>query len=153
MATQLSKQLAPDYRRYPIDDHGKLRFQYGSVDALAVAYAQNDQIDMFRLPPGRLRILPWLCRYSTSAWGAARTLSFGNRAYSTRPPDQTLEPELGTTFLSAVDVSGATNAVAFGTTLKFDMYSRTEITLFATIGGGTMPIAGTLGILLAYLYE
>lgn len=153
MATSLSKQLAPDYRRYPIDDHGKLRFQYGSVDALTVALNIADQIDIVRLPPGRIRVLPWLSRISTSAWGAARTLSFGNRAYSTRPPDQTLEPELGTTFLNALDVSAAVNAAAFGTTLKFDMYSRTEITLFATIAGGTMPVGATLAIMLAYIYE
>jgi hypothetical protein len=154
MATYLSKQLTVDYRRYPIDDHGKLRFQYGSVDALASAYASADQIDLIRMPPGRVRILPWLSRYWSSAWGASRTLSLGNRAYSSRPSAQAVqEAELGTTFLNAVDVSAAVNAVAFGTSKKFDIYSVTEWTIFATIGGGTMPAGATLDIELAYLYE
>lgn len=153
MATSYSAQMTEGFRKYPIDDHGKLRFQRGNVAALAVALASADQIEMFRLPPGRIRILPWLCRISTSAWGSSRTLSLGHRAYPTRPPGETLEAEAGTAFLNALDVSSAVAAAAFGTTMKYDIYSRTEVSVFATIGGGTMPVAATLDIMMAYLYE
>ncbi len=153
MATQTSVQLADDYRAYPVDDHGKLRFQYGSVAALAVAYAQNDTIDLFKLPPGRKRVLPWLSRITTTAYGSSRTLSIGHRAYRSRPPGNTDEAENATAFVSAMDVSGAVNAAAFSTVMKYDMYSVNEVTVFATIGGGTMPISATLQVALAYLYE
>jgi len=153
MATFLSAQLVEGYRKYPIDDHGKVRFQYGNVAALAVAQAQNDQVELFKLPPGRIRVLPWLSRISTSAWGASRTFSLGHRTYPTRPPGETMEAEAATAFLNALDVSAAVNAAAFGTTMKYDIYSRTEVTIFGTIGGGTMPIGATLAVMMAYLYE
>jgi hypothetical protein len=153
MATQLSVQLTEGFRRYPIDDHGKLRFQYANVPALAVAYAANDQIELFKLPPGRVRILPHLSRISTSAWGASRTIDIGHRAYSKNPPDADLEAEDGDAFIDGMDVSAAVNAAVWSTALKFDMYSRTETVVFATILGGTMPVAGTLAVLCAYLYE
>lgn len=153
MATKLSVQMAEDYRKFPIDDHGKVRMQYGSVAALTVAYAANDQIELFKLPPGRKRILPCLSRVSCSAFGAARTLDLGYRAYSTRPSDTADEVEDGDAFIDGMDVSAALNAAAMSTVLKYDMYSRTEVTVFATILGGTMPIGATLQILMAYLYE
>lgn len=153
MATQTSVQLADDYRAYPVDDHGKLRFQYGSVAALAVAYAANDTIDLFKLPPGRKRVLPWLSRITTTAYGSSRTLSIGHRAYRSRPPGNTDEAENATAFVSAMDVSGAVSAAAFSTVMKYDMYSVNEITIFATIAGGTMPVAATLQVMMAYLYE
>lgn len=155
MAVQQSTQRAEGYRKYPIDDHGKLRYQYGSVLVPASgAYAQNDQIELFKLPPGRKRILPNLSRVSTSAWGAGRTLDLGHRTYGTRGDyAEPMEAEDGDAFIDGMDVSAAVNAAAFSTVLKFDMFSREEVTIFATILGGTMPVAGTLQVLMAYLYE
>lgn len=153
MANSYSVQLTDGYRKFPIDDHGKLRFQYGSVAALTVALPAADTIDLFRLPPGRVRVLLNLSRYSTSAFGAARLLSIGHRAYSTRPPDIAAEVENATAFLNGADVSAAVAAGVMSTTLKYDLYSRTEVTVFATIAGGTMPIGATLQVLMAYLYE
>ena len=154
MATQLGDQLVEGYRRYPIEDHGKLRYQYFSVAALAVAYAQNDQIELFKLPPGRKRILPNACRLWTSAWGASRTFSLGHRAYMKNPSPGALEAEAATAFINALDVSSAVNAAAWSSTVpKFDIYSLQEVTCFATIGGGTMPVAATLSGYCAYIYE
>lgn len=154
MATILAAQLAEDYRKYPIDDHGKLRYQYFSVPALTVALAANDQIDLCDLPPGRVRILPFLSRISTSAFGAGRTLDLGHRAYNARPVG-TIDPEAedGDALIDGLDVSAAVNAAAFSTSLKFDMYSVQEKRIFATVLGGTMPIGATLAGMLAYLYE
>lgn len=146
-------QLAEGYRRYPIDDHGKVRFQYFKVSALGVALAQNGTIGLCWLPPGRKRVLPHLSRVSTSAFGAARTLSIGHDAYMKRPPGETVEALNASAFVNALDVSGAVSAVAMAAALKYDMYSLDEVLVFATVGGGTMPVAATLEGYLAYLYE
>lgn len=153
MATYLSDQLTEGFRRYPVADHGKFRIQYFSVSALAVAYASGDQIDLFKLPPGRKRILLNASRITTSAWGASRTLSLGTRAYSSRPPDNAQEAEAGTVFLNALDVSSAVAAAAWSTLLKYDLYSLAEIGVFATIGGGTMPIGASLSGYCTYISE
>lgn len=154
MATYKSEQLTDGFRKYPIDDHGKLRTQHFRIPALTVAYAQNDQVDLFKIPPGRIRHLPWLSRIWSSAWGASRTIDIGYRAYSVRPPDVAQEVEDGDAFIDGLDVSSAVNNTVWGATPpKYDMYSRTEVTVFLTILGGTMPIGGTLEGFFAYLYE
>lgn len=156
MPTFPSDQLAEGARRTPIDDHGKLRFAYFSVAPLTVAYAAGDQIDLCRLPSGRKRIILPESRFRTSAFGAARTLSIGHRAYLTRPAGETgaIDPELGTAFVNAVSVATALTPTPFSTTaLKYDIYSLDEVTIFATIAGGTMPVGATLDGLIAYVYE
>lgn len=147
-------QLQEGYRRYPIDDHGKLRFQYASFVA-ASALAQNDTIGLFWLPPGRKRVLPHLSRVATSAFGSGRTLDVGHGAYLKRPPGNSLEVEDVDAFVDGLDVSAQVTAGTFNgvTGLKFDMYSLDETLVFATVLGGTMPQNATLEILLAYLYE
>lgn len=154
MAEQLSTQMAEGYRKYPIDDHGKLRFMYSSVVVPAAgAYAANDTIILGRLPPGRKRILPTLSRISTSAWGAARTLDIGHKKYVKSNTPYTEEADDVDAFLDGLDVSAAVNAAVLAATIKFDMFSTTEVTVYATILGGTMPVAATLQLLLAYIYE
>lgn len=151
-------QLQAGFRKYPIDDHGKLRFQAGKVSALTEAVAQNGTIGACWLPPGRKRIIPHLSRITTSAFGAARTLSMGHDAYNKRPSGQgstaeTVEAANPTALINAMDVSAAVNAAVFSTVLTYDMFSIEEQLLFFTVGGGTMPIGATLQFLLAYLYE
>lgn len=145
-------QLAEDYRKYPIDDHGKLRFQYANVVASG-ALAQNGTIGLFWLPPGRKRILPHLSRITTSAFGASRTLDVGHDAYMKRPAGNDAEAADPDAFIDGLDVSSAVTAGIVGTALKFDMYSMDEVLVYATVLGGTMPDGATLQLLLAYLYE
>lgn len=157
MAINYSTQLTEGARRYPIDDHGKLRMQHFDVPALTVAYAANDTIELCRMPPGRLRILPWLSRWRSSAFGGGRTIDLGHRAYLIRPPTGeagNYEAEDVDAFIDGLDVSGAVALSAWSATVqKFDVYSRTEWVLFATILGGTMPIGAELHGSVAYLYE
>lgn len=153
MATFPSDQMVDGYRAYPIDDHGKVRMQYFSISALTAAYAANDQVNLFMLPPGRKRLLPNHSRISCSAFGAGRTIDIGHRTYMKRPPDNDLEPEDGDAFIDGMDVSAQLNASVWSTVLKFDMYSLDEIQVFMTILGGTMPIGATMQGVLAYLYE
>lgn len=146
-----SAQIAEDYRKYPIDDHGKLRYAYAKVTADG-ALAADGTMALFYLPPGRKRILPHLSRISTSAFGASRTLDIGHAEYSKATPSTT-EAEDEDAFLDGLDVSSAVAANVLGTDLKFDMYSTDEVLVFGTVKGGTMPDAGTVEVLLAYLYE
>ena len=148
-------ELRETHRRLPVDDHGKLRMNYFSVPALASALADGSTIGLAWLPPGRKRILPNLSRISTSAFGAGRTLDIGHGAYLDRPAGLSTSDadEDDDAFVAALDVSGAVAATAFGTGIKFDMYSMAEVLLFATINGGTMPTGATLEGYIAYLYE
>lgn len=156
MAVQLADQMKEDYRRYPIDDHGKLRMQYfsiGVITPLAVAIPANDMVKLFTLPPGRKRLLPGLSRISTSALGSGRTIDIGHGEYMRRPPDNDLELADYDAFIDGMDVSAQVSGAAWSTALKFDMYSMAEVDVYLTILGGTIPVAGTIAGYLAYLYE
>lgn len=155
MATFNSIQMADGYRKRPVEDHGKLRYQYFDTGVLTVAYAQNDQIELCKLPPGFKRVLPCLSRFTCTLFGAGRTLNIGHRAYMKRPSDNsdTNEAENASAFVAALDVSAALNAVAWSTVLKYDIYSLQENVIFATVLGGTMPIGARAQGLMAYLYE
>lgn len=159
MALQKSDQFQDGYRKYPVDDHGKYRIQYfsvGVITPIVTPFASGDQIDLFKLPPGRKRLLPHASRIKFSAFGAARTLSLGHRAYNKRPAGQSgdVEVENATVFINAKDVSAAlTTPGAWSDMLKYDMYSLDEAFVFATLGGGTMPAGATLEGYLAYIYE
>lgn len=147
-------ELAEDYRKYPITDHGKVRFQFFTLPAVAVAGDINTTIDLCDLPPGRVRILPNASRISTSAWGASRTLSIGHLLYDSRDAGQN-SPEAAnpTALVNAMDVSSAVNAAAFSTTLKYDIYSKAGVRIQGKVAGGTIPVGATLSGYIAYLYE
>lgn len=153
MATHLSDQLAADFRRYPIDDHGKLRMQYFSISALTVAYAADDMVKLFSLPSGRKRLLPGLSRITTSAFGSGRTIDIGHDAYMRRPPDNDEELADLDAFIDGMDVASAVNGAAWSTALKFDLYSMAEVDVYMTILGGTMPIGASASGYLTYVYE
>lgn len=150
-----SVQMVDGYRKRPVEDHGKLRYQYFDTGTLTAAYAANDQVDLCELPSGFKRIVPCLSRITSSALGAARTINLGHRAYMKRPSDNTdtTEAENGTAFIAGMDVSAAVNAAAWSTVLKYDTYSLQEIGIYMTILGGTMPIGARIEGFLAYLYE
>lgn len=149
----IAAELAEDYRKYPISDHGKLRFVYGKVTA-AAALSAGGTMALAMLPPGRLRVLPQLSRITTSAFGAGRTLDVGYGAFQDRPSG-TADPVVADpdAFIDGLDVSGAVIAGVVGTGLKFDLYSLSGIVVQGTVLGGTFPNLGTVELLLAYLYE
>lgn len=144
-------------RKRPFDIHGKLRFDYFEIVPVVVFGDIGTTIELCDLPPGAVRILPWECRLKTSAFGASRTLSIGHRAYSKIDPTSTTttdEPENASAFVSALDVSAAVNNVAFSATVqKYDVFSKAGVTIFATVAGGTIPVAATVSGFVAYIYE
>lgn len=160
MATVQSAQIAQDnnaqVRNYPIDKHGKLRFAYFYYkNETGAALAAASEIDLCDLPTGRLRVLPNLSRYRCTALGAARTLDIGYRAYYATTSGAA-EAEDDNAFVAAKDVSGAVNDTAFdggATKMKYDMFSRSGVRLFATINADTFPADAILEGYVAYLYE
>lgn len=144
-------------RKRPFDKHGKLRFAYFALPAVAVAADATSTVELCDLPPGAVRILPWLSRISTSAWGASRLLDVGHRGYQKADPfmsTTTDEAESANAFINDLDVSSAVNNVAWSSTVqKYDIYSKAGVTLFATVAGGTIPVAATMSGLVAYIYE
>lgn len=155
--TLIPAQLADDFRRYPIDQHGKLRFIFATVVNDAVAGDDGSMIKVGVLPFGRKRIIPWMSRYQVSAFGASRVMKIGHRAYYDRSdPSAAAQAEDDDAFASGIDVSAAAQAFwpAGATGLfKFDMFSREPIEIFATITGGTVPANATANFAIAYLYE
>jgi hypothetical protein len=156
---QNSDQMADGYRGRPVDDFGKIRIAFFSFTNGAVAGDANSTVELCKLPPGAKRILPGLSRVSTSAFGAARTLSIGHRAYTKQNTEaggavfSTDEAASANALVNAMDISGAVNGAAFGTSVKYDMFSHNEITLYATVAGGTTPAAATISGYVAYVYE
>lgn len=151
-----SKQLAPGYRGRPTDDHGKLRFQYFETEAVAVAGDINTTVDLAELPPGAVRLLPGKCRIKCTALGASRTLDVGHRAYQSKDYRTGVtadEAENETAFITARDVSGATDAVFSTTVLKYDLYSKAGVVIFAKIEGGTLPVGAVISGYLEYVYD
>lgn len=144
-------------RKRPFDTNAKLRFAYFALPAVAAAGDANTTIELADLPPGAVRLLPWLCRITTSAFGASRTLDVGHRAYtkadafSSTTTDEAEDPDA---FIDGLDVSSAVANTAWSSTVqKFDMFSKAGVTLFATVLGGTIPVGATMSGLVAYLYE
>lgn len=162
MATVYSDQVsevgAADGKRLrPLDTHGKLRIDYFSyTNNTGGTLADGTEIDLVDLPPGAVRLLLPLCMIKVSAMGAARVLDLGNRAYSQNPAaDNVVEDD--DQFIANLDVSGAVARAAWQTPssalLKFDLYSKAGIRLYATIDGGTIPAGATIEGYAVYVYE
>jgi hypothetical protein len=146
-----SDEMADNYRGRPTNDHGKLRIQYFNLPAVAVAGDATTTIDLCKLPPGQLKVIPCLSRITTSAWGASRTLSIGHLAYLSA--DATTEAANASAFISAMDVSSAVAAAAFSTVLEYDIYSKAGVTVQGSVAGGTIPVGATMEGFIVYVYE
>jgi hypothetical protein len=149
-------ELGDDYRGKPVNDSGKMRFQFFTLPAVAVDGDATTTIDLCDLPPGEIRILPSMSRIATSAFGASRVLDVGHRAYVKF--DQTYqttitEAESANAFINDLDVSGAVADTKWSTTLKYDLYSKQGVRIFATVAGGTIPVAATINGYVAYIAE
>ena len=104
------------------------------------------------------RVLPWLCRFTCSAFGAGCIMSTGHAAYRSKQDaaaaNDGIEPINLTAFASAQSVAAAQVAIAFSPLLlKYDVYSTGGVDLLAQITGAVVPAAATLEVLIAYLYE
>lgn len=162
MATVQSDQVAAvdadtGKRLRPIDTHGKLRIDYFYYkNNTGGTLADGTEIDLLDLPPGAVRLLLPLCMIKTTAMGASRVLDLGTRAYSQNPAaDMIVEDD--DQFIANLDVSGAVARAAWqspsNTLLKFDLYSKAGVRLYATIDGGTIPSLAEIEGYVVYVYE
>lgn len=153
--TYLSRQLIGDMRKRPIDDHGKIRVQYFTVGPLTVAGDANSVFELCDLPPGAVRILPAMSAVQCSAFGAARVLDIGHRAYAKRATGVAAdaEPEDLDAFAVGLDIAAAGVDIYNPSDLKFDVYSQAGVRVVAQVRGGTAPIGATLEGYLVYVYE
>lgn len=116
------------------DWRGKLRFEFFTHTQVATGDA-NSTVELVKLPAGKVRVFKTLSVISVSALGAARTMDVGYRAHT--KVDGTAVAEVEDAFISALDVSAATNNTAFteaaATTPTLALESREGITIFAKV--------------------
>lgn len=138
-------------RLLPYEEHGKMRANYAFYKNLTGgALAIGDQVNLFKLPPGNVRLLPYLSMIRNTAI-ASGTLSIGFRAY-TVSFDADPNAEAPAELLNAKAI-GSAGAAALAATIKYDLFSKRGITVFATLGGAGFPANGEIELLLPYLYE
>lgn len=146
--TKADAKLSENRQEWPAEG-GKIRLAHFTVPALAALADIGSTIRLCHLPPGRVRILPSLSRFSCSAYGAARTLSFGIEAY-VASDGKTAVAAIANDLANAIDVSAALSAAVLGTTIKKDYFSAKGIDVNCTNAGGTIPAGGTLEGFIAY---
>jgi hypothetical protein len=147
----LSAQLTPGVRNYPIDYLGKMRVAYWNLPAVAVAGDVLSTIDLVKLPPGRVRLLPYLSVLTISALGVGRIMDIGYKAFV--KSDGTEEALSANALTNDKDVAAALAVSPISTVLKYDFFSRKGVTLYATIAGDTLPVAATASGMFVYVLE
>lgn len=139
-------------RLYPVEYHGKLRIAYFEFTQGVAAGDATSTAELCRLPMGRIRILPQLSRIAFSAFGAARVLDVGYRAYVTE--GNVAVAELANAFANDIDVSAAdADGVPLGALLKYDIFSTKGVVIFGQVAGGTIPAAATIKGYIIYVAE
>lgn len=152
---ETSVQMDGTTRKRPLDEHGKYRIGYFYYkNTSGAALAAGTQIDLMRLPSGAVRILPGLSRLRHTAFGTARTLDIGHRAYYDKSEVDSAEvAEDPNAFVAALAIAAAGENVTVGTDIKHDLYSRKGPVIFATVNGDTIPVDAELEGFFAYVYE
>lgn len=148
-----SDELVSGYRGSPVNDHGKLRFQFFTSAALVAEADIGSTVDLFTLPPGKVRILPSLSRIKNSAGGAGATLDIGHVAYQNQDGEDPEAADDDALTPTAIDVAGAADSVALGDALKFDVFSKKGALFQAKAAGANWPIGFFFSGYIAYIYD
>jgi hypothetical protein len=132
-------------------NRSKSRKHFFRIPATAVLGDINSTIDLALLPQGDVRLFLTESKIWWTAFGAARLLDIGHRAYEAI--DGSIIAAAANLFDDDVDVSAASNAagvalgsdfVLAGTLAKTQRFlSAKGVMVFATVTGGTIP-AGTI---------
>jgi hypothetical protein len=156
-SAQLDSARTPDTdpRNYPIEDYGKLRVAaFKFTNGSGGTYADGSEIELCKLAPGRKRILTKLCSYRVTAMSTARTLDIGHRAYVKSEAASVAEDD--DAFVADKDISSAVLDTSFdggASNLWYDMYSKGEVTIYATVDGGTIPNGAIIQGYIIYVVE
>lgn len=140
--------------RRPTDSHGKLRYLYWKIVNGALALDDGSTIELGYLPPGQVRLLPRLASLRCSAFGASRVAKIGHKSYYSNDESGGVIADDNDAFSTGLDLSAAAFvANPFGTTIKYDIYGKVGVRLYATITGGTIPAAAEFEGYVPYTYE
>ena len=144
-------KASPKVLSFASDEGGKVRIEYIDLTQGAAAGDATSTVELCTLPRGRIRILGKLSNLYCSAFGAARVLNIGTRAYKTI--DGMDVAEAANALANNLDVSAAANvnlAAALTLAQSIVWTSQGGITIFGTVAGGTIPAGATLTGWLAY---
>ena len=155
VTTEKSDQITNHEATPPVmtnvaDWGGKKIVRYFSFTQGAAAGDATSTVDLITLPKGDLSIWVPDCVIKYSAFGASRVLDVGYNAYTDIGGDavaadpNAMEDDL--------DVSGAGTS-RMSTGLRVNIQSKTDVTILATVAGGTIPAAATLEGYITYSYN
>lgn len=155
-STQISNPLAttPPTLNNANEDHGKVRIKRFNFTQGASAGDAGSLAELVTLPPGSVRVLLHLSRVAFSAMGASRTMDLGWLAYTDQDGDAVAADPNGLD--DGVDVSSAGSVIPAGTVGGDETYlfqSNDGVTITAQINDGTLPAAGTLDGVIAYVVD
>lgn len=143
----------PPVMNHTTEQHGRIRFARATFVQGAAAGDIGSIQTLLRLPSGRVRILGHMSRLITSAFGASRTLSLGYGAYTN--VDGVAVAASTNALANALDVSAAAaNTLVTATGAGDNLFlSQGGVVIAASVAGGTIPVAATVTLLLAYVAD
>lgn len=128
-------------------DHSGLKVVVGQYTHSAGA--GTGEINMFKLPPGRIRIYPDLCRVVSSAMVATADLHIGHRAYVNEAGTTVVEDD--NEWLDNADAGSAIDsALTDGGTTNNAYNSEDGIEVYALIDTGNIENTDTIYLLMVY---
>ena len=144
-SAQVAKLTAGAIKNPTTDLLGRMRKYRFDFDQGAAAGDATSTVVLAILPPGATRVYLRDCIIAFSAFGAARTLDIGYAAYKDRD-GETVAADTSA-FVSALDVSSAGTSTFAGEvggeeSILFD--AQDQVTILATVAGGTIPVDATL---------
>lgn len=154
-STEIANHLSqPRVANAPVFEHGVLRYRNFTFTQVGAGDI-GSTVDLMTIPNGDVRLVFPLSRIRWSAFGAARTLDIGYKAYTDLLTNLPVVAAPAA-FDDDIDVSAAGNA-ALGSdatepkTPRFE--SKDGLTIYATVAGGTIPAGATLNGFLAYVQD
>lgn len=154
-STQVGYEASPVTIVKNCDSNCKTRKKvFNFVQGAAAGDAGSTAV-LANLPAGRVRIYPLESRITWSAFGASRLLDVGYAAYTSE--DGSAVTVSAAYFDDDIDVSSAGTA-AMGSDIpdkdKTKYFaSKSGVSIYATVAGGTIPAAATIDGYITYTVE
>lgn len=142
---QIARILAGAIKNLTTDIMGRMRSFMFNFAQGAAAGDIGSTAALVVLPPGGSRLYLLKSLIAFSAFGAARTLDIGHSGYTDRDGNAVAADTAA--FVNDLDVSAAgTSALTgvVGSEETFLIESQDQVTILATVAGGTIPIDATL---------
>ena len=142
---QIARLLAGAIKNLTTDLLGRMRKMRFDFTQGAAAGDATSTMALIIIPAGITRVYLRESLIAFSAFGAARVLDIGYSGYTDRNGEAVAAAPAA--FVNDLDVSAAGTSALTGVVggeESFLFESSSEITVFATVAGGTIPAAATL---------